>query len=63
VGSNAVHEAWTCGGTDDEGRSGNRPASVVFECVETRIVSHLSRYRSISFSDIVGKFLYISSAT
>jgi len=63
VGSKAVHGDCTLGGTEDWGKSGNGPASVVFECVDKRMVSHLSRYRSRSSSDIVGKFLYISSAS
>lgn len=62
MGSKAVHGDCTLGVTEDWGKSGNGPASVVFEWVDKRIVSHLSRYRSKSSSDIVGKFLYISFA-
>jgi len=63
VGPKAVHGDCTLGVTEDWGKSGNGPASVVFEWVDKRIVSHLSRYRSISSFDIVGKFLCISSAS
>lgn len=62
MGSKAVHGDCTLGVTEDWGKSGNGPASVVFEWVDKRIVSHLSRYRSISSFDIVGKFLHISFA-